>query len=145
MRALASHADPGALAAACARIAELEDELARLKGDRAAEFWTRYHGRFRRIEAEELDWIEAERDYVRLHTAGASFLHSETLGSVEARLPAHVFRRVHRSAIVRWDRAREIRRGQEGRLTIVTGLGTEVPVGRSFAPQLLASLTHATM
>ena len=56
------------------------------------------------------------------------------------------FRRVHRSAIVRLDRAREIRRSREGALTVVTGLGAAVRVGRTFAPGLLLALEpHATL
>jgi len=101
------------------------------------EFWARSQGRYTRVLADALDWVEAERDYVRLHTAGASFLHHESLGAVAARLGSHTFRRVHRSAIVRWDRAREIRRRPDG-LTVITGLGAQVRVGRSFAPGLLA-------
>lgn len=142
------HALERALSAARRRIAELEEDVARLSGVAppappdpfAAEFWTRQNGRFRRIFASELDWVEAERDYVRLHTAEASFLHSESMSAIEARLDPLAFRRVHRSAIVRWDRTREIRRTPEGALTVVTGLGAQVRVGRTFAPELLAAL-----
>jgi DNA-binding LytR/AlgR family response regulator len=106
-----------------------------------AEFWARSQGRYLRVCAQQLDWVEAERDYVRLHTAGASFLHHESLGAVAARLDPLAFRRVHRSAIVRWDRAREVRRRPGGLLTVVTGLGAQVRVGRSFAPGILAALS----
>jgi two-component system, LytTR family, response regulator len=143
MRVLALHApSEAALAAARERIAELEAELARTRGARSTEFWTRFRGRFRRIAADELDWIEAERDYSRLHTPHGSFLHSESLSALEARLDSRAFRRIHRSAIVRWDRAREIRRGPDGTLMLVTGLGTQVRIGRTFAPQLLAALAR---
>ena len=104
-----------------------------------AEFWARSQGRYQRVLADELDWVEAERDYVRLHTARASFLHHESLSAVAARLDPHAFRRVHRSAIVRWDRAREVRRRPDG-LTVITSLGAQVRVGRSFIPALLAAL-----
>ena len=108
-----------------------------------AEFWARSQGRYRRVCASELDWVEAERDYVRLHVPGASFLHHESLGAVAARLDPSAFRRVHRSAIVRWDRTREVRRRPDGLLTVVTGLGAQVRVGRTFAPGLLAALARA--
>jgi DNA-binding LytR/AlgR family response regulator len=135
-RALA--AMPGiALLGTAGNVAQARRLLAAQAGE--AEFWARSRGRYRRILADEVDWVEAERDYVRLHTAGASFLHHETLGAVAARLDQNAFRRVHRSAIVRWDRAREVRR-RPGGITVVTGLGTPVRVGRSFAPALLAAL-----
>lgn len=135
------------LAAAQRRITELEAALRRLQGptpsiDQDPEFWTRFRGSYRRIQASELDWVAAERDYVRLHTADASFLHHETLRALEARLDPRAFRRVHRSAIVRWDRAREIRRCPEGGLIVVTGLGAQIRVGRTFAPDLLAALSQ---
>lgn len=104
------------------------------------EFWARAQGRYRRVCANQLDWVEAERDYVRLHTPGASFLHHESLGAVAARLDPAAFRRIHRSAIVRWDRMREVRRRPDGLLTVVTGLGAQLRVGRTFAPALLAAL-----
>lgn len=133
---------PGvALIGAAASIAEAERLIAAQAA--GAEFWARSQGRYRRVRADELDWVEAERDYVRLHTDGASFLHHESLAAVAARLDPHAFRRVHRSAIVRWDRTREIRRRPGGLLTIVTGLGAQVRVGRTFAPALLAALARA--
>ncbi|MCW3846945.1 LytTR family transcriptional regulator [Sphingomonas sp. LB-2] len=135
-QALAAHPD-AELIGAVSSAAEAERLIAALP--RGAEFWARSQGRYTRVCEAELDWVEAERDYVRLHTAGASFLHHEPLGAVAARLDRHAFRRVHRSAIVRWDRAREIRRRPDG-LTVVTGLGAQVRIGRSYAPALLAAL-----
>lgn len=137
MRALALDT---ALTEARRRIAELEAELARVRPPLL--FWTQSQGRFRRVSVDALDWIEAERDYVRLHTAEGVFFHSESLGRLAARLDSRLFRRVHRSAIIRWDRAREIRRAGDGALLLVTGLGTHVRVGRTFAPGLLAALAE---
>jgi two-component system LytT family response regulator/two-component system response regulator AlgR len=131
------------LAAARRRIAELEALVAQLKREPEPEFWTRYQGKHHRVRAADLDWVEAERDYVRLHTAQASFLHHESLSALEARLDARAFRRVHRSAIVRWDRSREVRREPDGALTVVTGLGARIRVGRTFAPDLIAALSRA--
>jgi DNA-binding LytR/AlgR family response regulator len=102
--------------------------------------WVHARGCYRRVNPCDLDWIEAERDYVRLHTPEGSFLHHETMTSIEARIGAAAFRRVHRSAIVRWDRASEVRRNSDGALTVVTGGGAEVRVGRSYAAGLLAEL-----
>lgn len=116
------------------------ERLVMAAAPRGEEFWARSQGRYRRVCASELDWVEAERDYVRLHVTGASFLHHESLAAVAARLDPAAFRRVHRSAIVRWDRTREVRRGPDGLLTVVTGLGAQVRVGRTFAPGVLAAL-----
>src|SRR5690606_10249101 len=103
-------------AEATQRAAELEALVVQLRREAdaragrryATEFWARSRGHYVRIRAADIDWIEAERDYVRLHTGEASYLHLESLGAIEERLDPATFRRVHRSAIVRWDRIREV-------------------------------------
>jgi two-component system LytT family response regulator len=63
-------------------------------------FVVRSGGRVLFILAEEIDWAEAEGSYVSLHTRGKSHLLRESMRSLESRLPAESFLRVHRSAIV---------------------------------------------
>ncbi len=134
-------------AEAASRLSELETLVVQLRREADAragrryvsEFWARSRGQYVRVRASEIDWIEAERDYVRLHAAGASWLHHESLGALEERLDPAAFRRVHRSAIVRWDRIREVRRSAGG-LVVVTGSGVETRVGRTFAQGLLETL-----
>src|SRR5690349_12513651 len=53
------------------------------------------------VPVTEVDWIEGETYYVRVHAHGRGRLLRERLGALEAALdPAHFFR-THRSAIVR--------------------------------------------
>lgn len=60
------------------------------------------------IRAAEIDWIEGADYYSRIHVGPATHLIRETLTSLEGRLDAHQFCRVHRSAIVNVDRVRGI-------------------------------------
>ena len=60
------------------------------------------------VRVEEVDWVEAQGNYVRLHASGASHLLREPLHRLEARLDPRRFVRVHRSAIVNLDRVREV-------------------------------------
>ena len=52
----------------------------------------------------DLDWIEAEGDYVRLHAQGKSHLLREKISALENQLDPAMFVRIHRSIIVRLDR-----------------------------------------
>jgi|SRR5579862_4635237 len=52
------------------------------------------------LKRSELKWVEAERDYVRLHLANSSYLIRDTMNNFEQRLGSSGFVRIHRSTIV---------------------------------------------
>jgi DNA-binding LytR/AlgR family response regulator len=88
------------------------------------------HGQ-RRVPIESIDWIEAARDYVLLHTELRSYMLRATMGTLEEKLAGTPLIRVHRSAFVRPARVREIR--QEGRaISLILSDGTAVQVGPSY-------------
>lgn len=73
------------------------------------EFWVPHRSELVRIAANDIDRIDAERDYVRLHVgqkdgAGRSYLLLHTIQRLEDRLDPERFIRLHRSTIVRRDR-----------------------------------------
>jgi two-component system response regulator AlgR len=70
----------------------------------AQEFWVPNRGELTRISVADIDRIEAERDYMRLHAGNRSWLIHETIAALEARLDPALFIRLHRSTIVRRDR-----------------------------------------
>lgn len=96
---------------------------------------------FRR--AEEIDWIEAEGNYVRLHAGGAAYLMRETISNLEARLDPARFARIHRSALVQLARIREIRAQPGGQSEVTLADGTRLTLSRRYRrrlpPSLLAS------
>ena len=81
------------------------------------------------IPVHEIDWIGAEDYYACLYVGGRRHLTRESLASLEARLDARQFVRVHRSAIVRVDRIRRLRTALRGDAVILHD-GTTVPVSR---------------
>jgi len=81
------------------------------------------------IDAHEVDWIGAEDYYAGIHVAGKKHRVRESLSALEARLDAGLFVRVHRGAIVRLDRVRELRSGDRGALVVLRD-GTRIPVSR---------------
>lgn len=65
-------------------------------------------GRVIFIRAEEIDWIEAYDNYVRLHVAGKAHLLRQTMNELESALNPEQFARIHRSTIVNLDRVKEM-------------------------------------
>jgi two-component system LytT family response regulator len=81
------------------------------------------------IPIAEIDWISADDYYACLHVGAKDHLLRESLTSLEARLDARRFARVHRSAIVQLDRVRELRTTLHGD-EVVLWNGSRVPVSR---------------
>ncbi len=93
------------------------------------------------VAVDALRWVEAEGDYVRLHTTdGRSVLHRQTMAAIEQRLDPSVFVRIHRSAIVRTAAVREVRRLSRGEAEAVLDDGTVRRIGR-YRPAFDARVT----
>jgi two-component system LytT family response regulator len=86
----------------------------------------------------DLDWVEADGDYMRLHAAGKSRLMRCTMAELERRLDADRFVRIHRSTIVNLDRIREMRPSFHGEYTVVLRDGTRLKLSRSYRDRLQA-------
>jgi len=96
------------------------------------EFWVQRRAEHLRVPVEDVEWIEAERDYVRIHAKGEAYLMRDTIRSLAERLDPECFVRVHRSAIVRRDLVAAVRHAAYGALRISLANGAEVPVGRTY-------------
>jgi len=95
----------------------------------------------RLLYAGEIDWIEARDYYVDIHLGTKQYRAREPLSSLESRLDAAMFMRVHRSIIVRLDRVLEWRaEPSESRTVVVLRDGTELPVSRRRLPRLKSLL-----
>jgi DNA-binding LytR/AlgR family response regulator len=126
------------------RVAELAEVVAALREEVRAtepprfetEIWGERLNEFVRIRVSELDWVEAERDYVRLHANGCSYLLRDTISGVQARLDPDLFIRVRRSALVRIDRVTGIRRAGTGDYRVTLTNDREIRVGRTYVQQI---------
>jgi two-component system, LytTR family, response regulator len=79
----------------------------------------------------QLDYAEAQDDYVALHSAGKTYLKQQTISSLESSLDAGRFVRVHRSYLVNLDRISKIEPyTRDTRLAILAD-GAQVPVSRA--------------
>ena len=97
----------------------------------AEEFWVPYKSELRRIAASEIDRIEAERDYMRLHVGGGSYLLHQTITGLEERLNPEEFIRLHRSPLVRRDFINGLRHDGGGVWMACLKCGTEIRIGRT--------------
>lgn len=88
-----------------------------------------------RIRCCDIQYVRAERDYMRLCLQDHSYLVHEPLHVLQSRLPSDIFLRIHRSAVVRKDVVRDIRRDKR-RIYAILQDGTELPVGPSYVSVL---------
>lgn len=124
------------------KIAELQEVIASLKAALKPhtrpkqEFWVKSLGEYVRLSQDDIIRFQAERDYVRIHVPGASYLHQETLTSLEQRLDPEDFIRIHRSAMVRLSAIARLKKAAFSTLVVVLRDGTELRVGRSYTKKL---------
>lgn len=108
------------------------------KSDHVDEFWVPWRSEMIRIAAQDIDRIEAERDYMRLHVGQRSFLLHQTITELERRLDPARFIRLHRSAIVRQDFIAKLVHDGLGAWSATLADGTTLRIGRTYLPQVKA-------
>jgi two-component system LytT family response regulator len=89
------------------------------------------------LDVDDIDWIEADGNYVTFHAAGKTYLDRETLSGVERRLDPARFVRIHRSRIVCVDRVRALKPDRHGDFTVIMKDGTELTLTRTHRARLL--------
>ena len=94
------------------------------------------NGRVLFVKTPEIDWIEAEGKYVRIHIGKQSYLHREAIGALEGHLDPKHFVRVHRSGIVNLDRVKELEPWFHGEYRVVLNDGTRIMLSRSCRKKL---------
>jgi len=100
----------------------------------------KHDGTLRIIRTTDVDWWEADGNYVRLHTAASSFLVRSTMASIEAQLDPRLFIRVHRRYVVNVDRIVEVQPWFAGDAVAVLRNGAKVRVSRTYRERLHARL-----
>jgi two-component system LytT family response regulator/two-component system response regulator AlgR len=118
------------------RLAFLQTRLAELESQALAAsdpgLWVQIGSDKRRLVLSDIRWLQAERDYVRVHMDGQAHLVNGLLGDMEKALDKDAFLRVHRSAIVRKDKVRAVLRGRFSTPILELDDGHRLPVGRKY-------------
>lgn len=115
--------------------AQLEELVAQLRRERSwiDRFVIRTGSRVILVAVDDVDWFEAEGNYVTLHCGDQKWMQRETIGALEQRLDPARFCRIHRSAIVRLDRIRELQPASHGDYLVLLKTGVKLPMSRSCA------------
>ena len=96
-------------------------------------------GRVVFIQLDEIDWIEAAANYVRLHVAGKNaYLFRESIGRMADKLDSAQFIRIHRSFIVNASKIKELQPCNNGEFMVSLRNGKELPCSRFYRHALEA-------
>ena len=136
------------------RIAELQAMVASLRaslraslgaglggaGGPSSDLWVRTRAGHQRIGIDSIDYILAERDYMRIFTAGQSYMIADSMAAMAQRMAPMGFLRIHRSILVRQAAIRGLLRRRYGTLAVRLEDATELGVGRSYVQDVLQVL-----
>ena len=96
----------------------------------------RSDGRLYFVRIDDIDWVEAAGNYVKLHVGRDTHLMRETMAGIEKMLDPSRFLRIHRSAIVNLDRVREMQPWFSGEYTVILRDGTQLRLSRVYRDRL---------
>lgn len=92
----------------------------------------------------DVSWIEADGDYMRVHSKGRVLLVRMTMRELERRLDPAIFKRVHRSSVVNVDFVATVELLPHGEHVATLSDGVRVRVGRAYRPALSEALGERT-
>jgi two-component system LytT family response regulator len=93
-------------------------------------------GRVSFLKTDEVDWIEAAGNYVRLHAARDTHMLRETMTALEARLDPRKFVRIHRGAVVNLERIKELQPLFHGDHQVTLRDGSRLTLSRNYRENL---------
>ena len=90
------------------------------------------------VAVDDIDWIEAYGNYVRLHVGKGVHLIRDTLGNIERKLDPTRFARVHRSSVVNLDRVARMDLWGAGDYVVLLKDGTKLKLSRWYRSRIEA-------
>jgi two-component system LytT family response regulator len=112
----------------------------RVPGGYLERFIIRSVGKVTIVPVSEVDWIEADGDYVKLHTPQKIHLHREKISALDGKLDPAEYIRIHRSTIVRIRRIRELRPLVNGDHVVVLENGEQLSLSRTLRERVFTAL-----
>jgi|HubBroStandDraft_6_1064221.scaffolds.fasta_scaffold04770_4 two-component system LytT family response regulator len=94
------------------------------------------NGRVVFLDLENIEWVEAAANYVRLHVGKDSYLFRETISRISERLDPNHFVRIHRSTIVNVSKIKELIPVNSGEYVVVLKTGRELSCSRGYRTTL---------
>lgn len=89
------------------------------------------NGEIRIIPLDQLLFLEAADDYVKVHTKDKYYLKYQTMARFEQQLPAHQFIRIHRSYIVNTNYINKIELLEKEQYIILLNNGKNLPISKT--------------
>jgi two-component system, LytTR family, response regulator len=90
------------------------------------------------VEIGDVDWVEADENYVQVHAGASAHLLHITMNALEKALDPEVFLRIHRSVIVNVTRIRELQPAMHGEYVVTLASGARLQSGRMYHEKLKA-------
>jgi two-component system LytT family response regulator len=98
------------------------------------------HGHIQFIAIADILWLQANGDYVDVHTPAKTYLLRETMQNMEQQLYAHGFQRIHRSAIVKLALVAELITVSSGDYYVQLAMGNKLKLSRHYRDALVQRL-----
>ena len=108
--------------------------LAEVKGESSAQrrLAVKAGSRVLLIDMNDIDWIEAAGNYVKLRVGSESYFLREGISRISARLDPNCFVRIHRSTVVNVQRIKELHPCNNGEYMVVLRSGKELSCSRGY-------------
>ncbi len=116
------------------------EQAAAARAERPTRFVARRGAKHYFIRVADVDWIEADGNYVRVQTGDTAHLIRDTMHGVEAKLDPEEFVRIHRSAIVAIDRIQSIEAREAGEYLVTLRGGAKLVSSRGYSDRVRALL-----
>lgn len=118
------------------RLLELVRELKPGAPPRSDRLVIKSAGRLFFLRTDEIDWVEAAGNYVKLHVGAEEHLLRETMNGIEQKLDPDKFFRIHRSRIVNMERIKELQPWFNGEYVVILRNGTKLTLSRGYREKL---------
>ncbi len=107
----------------------------------ASRMLVKQDGRMFFVKTTDIDWIEADRNYVRLHVGETAHSIRERISHLEETLDPRLFARIHRSTIVNLNRVREMQQWFSGDYVVLLENGTRLRLSRHYRDRVEKQVT----
>ncbi len=99
-------------------------------------------GKISFINVDEINYIEADGNYLTLHTANNKSLYRDTITTISEKLNPEIFVRIHRSYIVKIENIKEMQSHFNSEYIITLKDNTKLKSGRSYKAEVEKLLKH---
>ena len=104
----------------------------------------RDRGQMHFIAIEKIDYIEAQDDYIMIHSEGKSILKTQALSDIETQLDPQKFIRIHRSYVINLAQLNRIERVTKDSVLAILNSGKQLPISRSGYERLKPLFNNST-